>query len=167
MAVSVGGNRLDIAPLGRDGNLPGVRGNHRGPAAGLNLHGARPGYVYYWCRHPRADRRGAQYQRFLNMGWRPVPPDGPEYKAQEQSLNYSQLGLDSYQVHGDLVLMQMPEPRYRQLCEWRQEAAKSELEGPTNEYLSKARDFDSNYGARADGPIYYRGQGHGTRIEEK
>lgn len=139
-----------------------MRGNHRGPAAGLNVHNPQPGMHYYHCRHPKADRRGAQFQRFMNMGWEPVPPGSPEYLAQNTNLKYSQLGLDQFSAHGDVLLIRISEEKYRRLAEFRRLTAESEVDGPTNEYLQQAHNFDSNYGLRADGPIYYKGQGHGN-----
>lgn len=163
MPISVGPPRLDIAPLHPDGNVgAGVRGNHRGPAEGLNVHNPQPGMHYYHCRHPKADRRGAQFRRFINQGWEPVPPDAPEYVAESTNLHFPQLGLDGFHTHGDVILIRISEERYRQMADFKRLTAEAELDGPTNEFLQRARDFDHNYGLRADGPIYYKGQGHGN-----
>lgn len=139
-----------------------VRGNHRGPSAGLNVHNPQPGMHYYHCRHPNADRQAAQYRRFYAQGWRPVGPDDPEYTAEDQELNLSGLGIKDFHLHKDTMLMRIPEEKYRELQEFAQAQRDAEVEGPTNEFLSKSRELDSTYGARAEGPIYYKGPGHGN-----
>lgn len=163
MAITVGPPRLDIAPLHRDGNVEaGIRGNHRGPAAGLNVHNPQPGMHYYHCRHPKADRRGAQYRRFVNMGWEAVPPGAPEFCAESGDLRLKELGIDGFHINSDVILMRISEERYRRQVEFSRLTREAETDGPTNEYLQNARSFDANYGSRADGPIYYKGPGHGN-----
>jgi hypothetical protein len=165
MTISGGAPRDWIRSLRSDGNLrPNARGCHRGPAESLNVVGAIPGMVYYWCRHPKRDRGGAMLQRFVNQGWEVVPPGSPEHKSRETSLNYSELGLDGYQVHGDLVLVRIPEGKYREICTFRKAQADVARDA-TDEYLDKARQIEERYGARADGPIYYRSGAHGSVVE--
>ena len=166
MAISVGPPRLDIKPLQRDGNLgPNIRGNHRGPSAGLNVHNPQPGMHYYHPRHPQADRGAAQYRRFRNAGYRPVGPDDPEYTSEALDLDFQQLGLKDYHLKKDTILMKIPNEKYREQQEFNQATRDAQTEGPTAEYLAKAREFDSNYGGRADGPIMYKGPGHGSHRE--
>lgn len=160
--IQGGGSRELIRPLLRDGNLrPNVRGCHRWSSEALNVHNPQPGFIYYWCRHPRADRGGAQLQRFLNMGWEPVGPNDPERKGRETSMRFSDLGLDNYQAHGDVVLLRIPESKYRAYREHRARLAAAARTGPTEDFLNKGQHLDEMYAGRADGSIYYRGSGHG------
>ena len=163
MAISVGPPRLDIAPLHQDGSVGhNIRGNHRGPAAGLNVHNPQPGMHYYHARHPQADRAAAQYRRFVNSGWRPVAPTDPEFTSEALDLDFAQLGLKDFHLKKDTILMRIPEEKYRAAQEFGQLSRDAQLEGPTSEYLSKSREFDGSYGAGAEGPIYYKNPGHGT-----
>jgi hypothetical protein len=161
--MNVGPPRLDIQPLRPDGNIgANVRGNHRGPSAGLNVHNPQPGMHYYHVRHPNADRQAAQYRRFYAMGYRPVTSDDPEYTAEEADLNLAGVGIKDFHLHKDTLLMKVPEERYREQQEFAQSQRDAEVDGPTNEFLGKAHEFDHNYGARAEGPIFYKGPGHGN-----
>lgn len=163
MAISLGPSRLDIQPLHPDGSVnANVRGNHRGPAAGLNVHNPQPGMHYYWCRHPQADRRGAQYRRYINQGYRPVAPGDPEYTQESLDLDFKGLGIQDFHIKSDVILMKVPEQTYRAHQEFAQATRDAQVDGPTAEYLSKSRELDSSYGARAEGPIYYKGPGHGN-----
>lgn len=141
---------------------PNVRGNHRGPSAALNVHNPQPGFRYYHCRHPKADRQAAQYRRFFAEGWRPVGPDDPEYTSEEQELDLKRLGITDMNLHKDTLLMKIPEEKYREKAEFAQAQRDAQVEGPTNEYLNMARAFENSYGATAEGPIVYRGPGHGS-----
>lgn len=161
MALS-GGLPLDwLKPLRWDSTVgPNERGTHRGPSRSMNVVNALPGFIYYWARHPRLDR-GSNLQRFINEGWEVVPPDSPEHKGRELKLSYSQFGLDNYQVHGDLVLLRIPEAKYREKAELRAQLAKAAIQGPTEDYQQRGAPLEERFGSRADGPIYYRGHGHG------
>ena len=164
MTLSAGVNRLDLVPINELGERrAGVRGSHLGPASGLNIQGAQPGMVYKWIRHPKHDRGGAQLQRFVNMGYEVVPPGDPEYKDREASLQYSQLGVDGYQVHGDVLLVRIPEEKERERQEFRTLQNQIAMTGGADEYLSRGEDLSNRYGLtdRAEGPIYYKGPGHG------
>lgn len=165
MALTAGFNRLDLKPLSELGdNKANVRGSHRGPAAGLNVHNPQPGFIYKWIRHPRHDRSAAQYRRFINMGYEVVGPDSPERRAESENLNLSKLGgLDNYQTHGDVVLVRIPEDKYRELQEFREHQRKVALAGVTDGYLSRGKDLESRLGATStsDRPLYYRGVEHG------
>jgi hypothetical protein len=164
--LSGGGNRLDIRPLDQSGNLQtGIRGSHRGHAQSLNIQNPIPGYVYYWCRHPSRDRGGSQLQQFINYGYEVVPPDSQEHKGRETSLNYAELGLDNYQVHGDLVLLRITEERYREFCRWRDAQNDPDRDAATDAYLEAGRDLEERFGAGADGPLRYKGSGHGIITE--
>jgi hypothetical protein len=161
MPVS-GGEPNNLYYLRPDGNAEEhVSGNHRGPAQALNVHNPQPGYMYYWVKHPRTDR-GSQLQRFVNLGYEVCGASAPEHKGREASLNYSEMGLDNYQVHGDLVLLKIKEEKYKEMREWLATVAKAAKEGPTAEYEEKGRNLNlpERY-SRADGPIYYKGPGHG------
>ena len=168
MPISGGGPREAIRPL--DYNEPGavsVRGNHRLGSSTLNVHNPQQGYIYYWCRHPRHDRGGAMLQQFLNEGWELVTKQHPEYRGRETDLHYSELGLDGYQAHGDVLLIRMHEDQYR---EWKAardalKEAQSNVDGGLDEYLEKARGIEEKYGSN-DKPLYYRTSGHGTFIRE-
>jgi hypothetical protein len=161
MAIS-GGEPNDLYYLRADGNAEeGVSGNHRGPAQALNVHNPEPGYQYYWVKHPRTDR-GSQLQRMVNLGYEIIGADAPEHKGREASLHYADLGLDNYQVHGDLVLLKIKEEKYREMREWLASLAKAASTGATAEFEEKGRNLNlpERY-SRADGPIYYKGPGHG------
>jgi hypothetical protein len=161
MSISGGSPNDLLRPLRHDGNATEeARGCHMGPAQALNVYKARDGFMYYWVRHPRVDR-GTQLQRFVNEGWEIVPPEAAEHKGRETSLNYSQFGLDNIQVHGDVLMLRIPEDKYRTMSEYRVQLAKVAREGPTAEYERKAESLPEHYRSRADGPIYYRGAGHG------
>jgi hypothetical protein len=116
--------------------------------------------VYYWCRHPRLDR-GAQLQRLINEGYEVVPPDSPEHKGKVVNLNYAQFGLDNYQVHGDVVMLRIPEERFRERQEMKTTLNQAGLTGVTQNYESRGMSLEERYGSSSDGPIYYRGPGHG------
>ena len=163
MAISGGIDRFALKPLAeRTGAKANVRGTHRGPAAGLNVHNPQPGMVYKWVRHPRYDRNGAQYRRFINLGYEVVPPDAPEYRAESQNYNFAKLGLDNYQTHGDVVLVRITEDKYRELQEFREQQRKVALEGVTDSYLSKGKELESRLGESSSGkPLYYKGSDHG------
>jgi hypothetical protein len=161
--MNVGPPRLDIQPLTSEGNVgPNIRGNHRGPAAGLNVHNPQAGMHYYHVRHPNADRSAAMYRTFYNQGWRPVGPNDPEYTSEEQDLDLSKLGIEDMNLHKDTLLMRIPEEQYRKLEAYNQANRDAQIEGPTHEFLSKSREFENSYGATADGPMFYRGPGHGS-----
>ena len=163
MSISVGPPRLDIAPLLPDGNVAAnVRGNHRGPAAGLNVHNPQPGMHYFHCRHPQADRSAAQYRRFVNHGYRPVSPADPEFTSESLDLRFEELGLKDFHLKKDTILMKVPEETYRTQQEFAQMNRDAQVDGPTNEFLQRARELENSYGARAEGPTHYRGPGHGT-----
>jgi hypothetical protein len=156
-----GGQPREWLELQHDGNKPGVRGSHTGPSEALNIHNAQSGMMYYWARHPSMDR-GANLQRKINEGWEVVPPDAPEHKGRENSLNYAQLGLDNYQVHGDLIMCRMPEDRYAEFCKFRDQIREAAAAGPTMEYESKGASLEERFAGRGDGPLYHKRPGHGT-----
>lgn len=163
MALTGGIDRHELRPLNYH-DKPGqqARGSHRLSSASLNVDGAQAGFVYYWGRHPSRDRGGAQLQRFVNDGWQIVGPNDPERKCKETSLNYSELGLDGYQAHGDLILLRMTEERYRERQQFKALQENGDADAATEDYLDKGRAYEAEYGTRADGPIYYRGTGHGS-----
>lgn len=163
MTLSVGPKLDDLIPYTESGEaVHTTRGSHQGPATGMNVGDPVPGFLYYWVQHPRHHRGGSQYRRFTQWGFEAVPPDSPEHKLQETSASYVELGLDSYQAHGDVLLMRIPEERYKELSAFRRHQAEVARDGITNEYLDKAHEYEARYGSTADGPIYYRGSGHGT-----
>ncbi len=168
MAIGGGLPLLDLAPYEELTKLrPGTRGTHAGAAAGLNIEGAVPGFHYSWIRHPKYDRGIGQLQRFMNMGYQVCGPDSPELRARAGSLNFAQFGLDNYQVHGDVILVRIPEELLRKREDDKRAEAQAALDGPTEDYLQRGRDITSRYGYgnRADGPIYYKSSGHGNIVE--
>lgn len=152
----------DLKPLCEGETVAGARGTHAGPANGLNIHNAQPGFQYSWIRHPRHDRGGAQLQQFLNWGYEVCGPNSPELKAKHNNLAYAQLGLDGYQAHGDVILVRIPDELYRVRQEHRAQQAKEALDGASTSFIDKGRDLTSrySYARSADGPLYYRGPGH-------
>jgi hypothetical protein len=163
--ISGGGARKDLRPLQRDGNLtPGFRGSHRGNAESLNVKLA-PGMVPYWCRHPNSDRGAAQIQRFLNDGWEVAPPESQIQRQRPNDPNYAAMGLDRYQAHGDIVLLQIPEERYKEVQARKAQLREAAVDGPTRDFLHKGEPLQHRYGQSADGPIYYVGHGHGRSSE--
>ena len=167
MPLSAGHRGLDLKPLNGAGEIQaGVRGSHRGPSTGLNVHNPQPGFVYSWIRHPKHDRGGSQFQRFINMGYQACGPNSPEMRGQTQNMNISELGLDNYQVHGDVVLMRIREDKYAERQEFKRQQAKVAADGSTDDFLAKGQSLENTYGLgqAADGPIYHRSGQHGTII---
>jgi hypothetical protein len=161
MAITGGGDRRELRPLLPDGNYRrGYYGSHRGAAESLNAR-VPPGMVPYWCRTPQSDRGMAQLQRFENEGWEVAPPGSQIKTPRTHDARYSQLGLDSYRPFGDLVLLQIPEEKYRRRQENLARLRDNAIEGPTRQYLHRGEGAQQAYGANAEGPIYYRGAGHG------
>lgn len=105
-------------PLTREGNLADSEalGCHRGTYEWMNVTNAQPGYIYYLGRRTEAGLRQAALR-----GWQVVPPDSPERLGERTDPNFQAAGLDGVQTGGELVLMYMPESRYRVLCEEREE----------------------------------------------
>jgi hypothetical protein len=167
-AVGGGGDRRDLDPrplIPIEGEAA-PRGAHRGHNVNLNIHNPQTGYVYYWCRNPRSDRSGAQLYRLANWGYEVVAPEAPEFKARAANLRYSALGIDSYATHGDVVLVRIPEDRYRAYSEWRRAAARAAFDGATESWLQSGEELASRAGYnRPDAPIYYRAPSHGYQTE--
>lgn len=160
--IQGGVDRADIRPLDHQGNyIKGARGNHRAHSSALNVYNAQPGYVYYWQRN--------DYDSLLassHYGWEVVPPGAPERMGPENNpLFGAGVALDGVNVRRDVVLMRMPEARYRVYKEEKQQAALRALYGNTDAYLTEGQKAQRRYGASAGGPIYYRGPGHSTNVE--
>lgn len=155
MTLQGGGSHNDLRPLMPDGNLlEGVRGSHRGSASDLNVVGALPGFHYYWGRLSQSF-----LMRFIRAGWEVVPPDSPERKLIEEP-DWKGMELDSIQLKKDVVLLRIPEPKYREIQAHKATLAQIAAQGPTQEYLGKADQLPESARSGADGPLYYRGRLH-------
>lgn len=152
----------DLEPLHTEDIEAGVRGTHRGPASGLNVFNAQPGFQYSWVRHPRHDRGGAQLQEFMNWGYQICGSDSPERKGQSNNMAYSQLGLDNFQAHGDVVLVRISDEEFRVRQKYRDDARKAALDGASEAFITKGKELEDrySYARSAEGPLYYRGPGH-------
>ena len=153
----------DLRPLSEGEELlTGVRGSHRANASALNVHNAQPGFRYSWIRHPRHDRGGAQLQEYLSWGYEVCGKDSPEIKGRSTNLSFSDLGLDNYQAHGDVLLVRITDEKFRVRQEDRAAAAKAALDGASDAFINKGRELEERYSfaKSAEGPLYYKGPAH-------
>ena len=152
----------DLQPLSEEAVQAGMRGTYQGPANGLNIRNAQPGFSYSWIRHPRHDRGGAQLQEFVNWGYEVCGKDSPEMKGAAKNAAYSELGLDSFQAHGDVILVRIPDQLFRVRQGYRDAQRKVALDGASEAFITKGRELQDrySYARSADGPLYYRGPGH-------
>jgi len=122
-----GYDRNRIKPLNPDGNVqaePGLRviGCHTGRFSGLNIYNPRPGFHY-----PHVARNDEGLQQARINGAVPVLEGDEEYAAYRDMIGMEDVphmqhtDLDStYSGYGDLILMRMPEHKYRALREAQQ-----------------------------------------------
>jgi len=96
----------------------------------------------------------------LNYGYQVVTKDSPEMKGKEISQVYSQLGLDGYEVHGDLVMLRIPEHKYRKMREYKDALAAAARTGPTDQFLERGQEIESRLSTGGN-PVYWRGSTHG------
>ena len=72
--------------------------------------------------------------------------------------------MDGYAVHGDVLLMRIPEEKYRERQEFRKMQAEAARDGVSSDWLEKGRDLAARYGLLGgeERPVYFRKLDHGT-----
>jgi hypothetical protein len=98
----------------------------------------------------------------MNWGYEVCGNQSPEMKAASNNAAYSELGLDNFRSHGDVVLVRIPEHLYEIRQKDRDAAAKAALDGASDSFIDKGRELEDrySYAKSAEGPLYYKGPGH-------
>jgi hypothetical protein len=152
--LDAGRNLEHLRPLGPDGTaFEGAIGCHRGNSEDLNVSNPLPGFLYYWGLNTQSS-----LMKLFRIGFEVVPSDSPE-RAFSREPDFRSLGLDGIQTNKDVVLLRIPEERYRVHAEREALKAKTAREGPTQEFLNKNSDYD-RWAQTADGPILYASRTH-------
>lgn len=143
-----GGDRSLLRYLKFDGNLDHddsdteIVGSHKGVYAGLNVANPQPGWRYQWeVRSPR------DVQLARQRGWQVIAQDDPEGAAWQLASDYDSdlpSQLDSSDVYQDVVLMKMPEHKYRSLLEQRVRENQERLTGSDTAFLDGVSEAEAS-----------------------
>lgn len=172
MSLSGGGDRRELRPLRRDGNVDHdlhghtVVGNHKGQFSGFNIVDPRPGTV-----HQFGTRRDILSAR--QRGWWIADPevDGkPAHQIMQEYVSDSGTPVDqSGGLYPEYIHLVTSEENFRRLMEEQMEASRNQL-GPASlgylENVSEDEFASSRGGAQRRLPSRFATRDHGTRIME-
>lgn len=136
-----------------------VVGAHRGHHAALNIKNPQPGFRYYY---ERRDANKVLVKK--NEGWEVVQANSPERWGDNLPEDV-QKELDGVRAYQDVILLRIPEEKYRQNREHLRELAEASRRGSDREYLDKSREREHQLGV-TDREVYYARATHGTRTQE-
>jgi len=151
---------LKFKPLNHAGHVIDEAGNevhgcHRGHTQHLNVSNAVAGRAYY---HGSVRRNRQAHYRL--EGWRPVGPEDPENLMQTQDPHNIGTPLDSFAISNDVVLMWMPEERYRARQDRNAQLSEARSADISEEFIAKGRPLQERYGRQ----LYFRRADHGREI---
>jgi hypothetical protein len=157
MALTGGGDREWIRAV--DPDQSERRGTHRGKFEALNVSNPRAGFIYYYER-----RKPSDVLRRMNEGWEVVKGTDQEDWGAELPDDIGQ-ELDGVKAYGDVILMRIPEDRYRKIEEQRKLLRMASRGGNTDEYLEKGNRVTSQSGIGR--PAYYQRSDHETVYDDQ
>lgn len=136
-------------------------GTHTGRHEALNVRNPQPGYRYYYPR-----RGASEIQAKLNQGWRMVRKEDPEsWGIDLRDISGETLPeMDGLMAYQDVVLMKIPEEKYRILQEEKQMRNKVMLHGPTDEYLSRGESLAAR--VESTDPLYHKLKQHAITSDD-
>lgn len=171
MALSGGGDRRELRPLKRDGNVDHdlvghtVVGNHKGQFSGFNIVDPRPGTV-----HQFGTRRDILSAR--QRGWWIADPeqDGrPAHQIMSDYVSESGTPVDgSGGLYPEYIHLVTTEENYRRLMDEQLEANRAQL-GPAGlGYLENVSgdEFTSSRGDKGHLPTRFATRDHGSYVVE-
>ena len=172
MALSGGGDRRELRPLKRDGNvdhdLAGrtVVGNHRGQYSGFNIVDPRPGTV-----HQFGTKRDILSAR--QRGWWIADPetDGqPAHQIMSEYVSESGTPVDqSGGLYPEYIHLVTSEENFRRLMEEQMQASRDQLAPAGLGYLENISEEESAMSRNSRGraiPSRFATKDHGTWVED-
>lgn len=143
-------------------------GTHRGHMQALNIRNRRPGFHYAYA-HRSPQYQGLTYQMVM-QGFQPVQASasGPALGAASVPGMFGS-PQDSVVGFGNLMLMEIPIERYRQLLAEKATYREQATASPTRAFLDRSAEFEAAYGPSAAGtkPLYAMPQHGATGYETK
>ena len=171
MAISGGGDRSELRPLKRDGNIDHdiqdahVVGNHKGQFSGFNIVNPRPGTV-----HQFGTRRDILSAR--QRGWWIADPeeDGrPAYQVMADYVSDSGTPVDqSGGLYPEYIHLVTTEENFRRIMDEHIKASKDQLAPAGLGYLENisAEEFQTGRTDRGNLPTRFATRDHGTFMVE-
>ena len=160
MSAEGGINREWLRPMPEERYIEGVgreMGSHQGGSQALNIRNPKPGMHYYYWRRDKSS-----VQRAVNDGWRPVKvTDGVSPGADISTIDGEHIPeLDGIMAFKDVILMEIPQEKYRAITERKAQAAKYLREGTADTFIAKGQNIAARVGATRD-DLYYASKHHG------
>lgn len=162
MAISGGGDRSELRPLKRDGNLdhdePGVLvGNHKGQYGYFNILDPKPGTVHQWTTDD-------QYLGCMQRGWWPAE-EGDGRPAYSLMMKYTSETGSPFPGYRHVVTS---EENFRALQRERQEESQRQLAEASAGYLDQVseHEFAMTRGAGRNRPSRFATKWHETTVQE-